>query len=435
MLEFTAARFRRLARNDFLRYAAITFGAQSSVNLLGFVFHMIVTRRLGVAGYGSLSALLNGFSVLIVPATILATVVARYAAEFRALDDAGRLRMLVVRVGSLLGGGAVFTLIVGTLLSSLVARYLHLDDLLSVVLTAAILAVNLVLVVLRGILQGIEDFWALGLSLLSEGVAKVIVLLAVVQAAWGVDGALAAWLSGSTLSLAWTVATLARRFHPFAASPLHVDFGKLLRTTGCVALAMLCVASLTFSDVVVVKHVFDARQAGLYSAASLAGKILFWLVAFVPIVILPRATHHAMTGRPVRSILVQALLMVTLPATATLLVFATAPVLIVRTLTGPAFLAAAPLLLPYGVAMTLLAATNTVVLFKIGIHRFAFVAPLIVVALLELIAIATFHRTPLQVIQILIFADAVALIVTLVEIRLPRFAAMPGVGPQEARAP
>ncbi len=57
-------------------------------------------------------------------------------------------------------------------------------------------------------------------------------------------------------------------------------------------------------------------------------------------------------------------------------IFAVAPALVVRTLAGGAYLAAAPNLLEYGVAMTFLAATNVVISYKIAAHRFAFVAPL-----------------------------------------------------------
>ena len=232
-----------------------------------------------------------------------------------------------------------------------------------------------------------------------------------------------------TLGLLWW------RYSGVAAAPLRLDYRRLLQTGGGIAAASLCVTSLLSSDVIIVKHSFDSETAGLYGVTSLAGKMLYFVVGFVGTVLLPRAVNVSMSGRSAVPILLQAMGIVALFTGLGLLLYALVPARIVGMLSGNAFLGAAPLLLSYGVATTLLAATNIVVLFKIGIHRFGFVAPLTAVAVLELIAIATFHRTPLQVIQILIFADAVALIVTLVEIRLPRFAAMPGVGPQEARAP
>jgi O-antigen/teichoic acid export membrane protein len=414
LLDLVGGRLRSLGRDDLIRHGALVFVSISVVNLLSFAFHMLVSRRLGVDAYGSLNALLAGFTVLYVPAAILTTVVAKYAAEFRAVGDTARLRALALRIAVWLSAAALAIFVLGALAAPAIATYLHVADARSVVLTAAILAVNLVLPVLRGVLQGVENFRAFAVSAILEAAVKVGLAFALTGAGFGVNGALAAWLLGSVASLVWTGAILAIEYGRAAAAPLRLDVARLLRTTGGVALATLCVASLGFSDVVIVKHVFDARTAGLYGATSLAGKMLYWLVSFVPIVVLPRAVSRVATGASARPILLQALGIVAVLAGAGLAAYALFPGAIVRALAGGAFGDAAPLLLPYGVATTLLAVLNTVVIYKIGVHRFGFVIPLALVALAELIAIATFHDTPYRVISILIVADAVALAVTLV---------------------
>jgi O-antigen/teichoic acid export membrane protein len=415
----SAAGWRRLANSEFVRHGALIFASTSLVNVLSFAFHVLVSRRLGVAAYGSLNALLAGLTIFAVPSLILATIVVKYAAEFRALGDARRLRALTVRVATGLSAVALGVALAGAAASPLIGAFLHVSDLGAIVLTIAMLALNLVLPALRGILQGIEDFRAFAISAVVEAAVKIVLAVGLTAIGWGLRGALAAWLFGTLVAFGYTGLTLWLRYRGIAPVSLLLDFARLVRTSAGVAVAMFCVTSLTYVDVIVVKHVFDAETAGLYGATALAGKMLFYLVGFVPAVLLPRAANLALSGKPVLPVLLQALGMVAVLAGGGLFLYASVPALVVSALAGGAFVAAAPLLFPYGVAATLLAALNTVVLFKLGIHRFDFVVPLAAIALLELIAIALFHDTPQRVIQILIVANACGLLAVLYRVAAP----------------
>jgi O-antigen/teichoic acid export membrane protein len=401
LLEIVGGRLRRLARDDLIRHGALVLVSQTAVNVLSFVFHALVSRRIGVEAYGSLNALLAGFTVLTVPTLVLTTIVVKYAAEFRAVGDVARLRALTRYVATSLGTVALGVMVIGAALSPAIGAYLRIGDLAAVILAVVILALNVVLPVLRGVFQGVEDFRAFSISAVLETVVKVALAFVFTGFGWGVEGALGAWAAGTAVSLLWTGAALWTRYRGAPKAELSLDFVRLARTSGGVTIAMLSVTSLGFSDVVIVKHVFSDQQAGLYSAMSLAGKMLFWLVAFVPTVVLPRAVN-----------LTTAVLAVL--TSVGLGVFSVAPAFVIGTLTGTAYVAVAPLLFTYGVASTLLAVLNTVVLYKIGIHRFGFIAPLAIVALAELVAIGIFHDAVIEVLRILIVADATALFVTLI---------------------
>ncbi len=69
----------------------------------------------------------------------------------------------------------------------------------------------------------------------------------------------------------------------------------------------------------------------------------------------------------------------------------------------------APYIFKYGLAMSLLGTTNVVVTYRIGLHRFAFVWPLLGVAALEPLAIAFFHWTLTSVIDVLLAVNVAAL--------------------------
>ena len=85
----------RFVRSDFARHGLLVFASTSLANVLAYVFHFFVSRLLGVVFYGELSALIAILVLAAIPAQILTNIVVKYAAEFRAMDDPGRLRALV----------------------------------------------------------------------------------------------------------------------------------------------------------------------------------------------------------------------------------------------------------------------------------------------------------------------------------------------------
>ena len=149
---------RRLARSDFVRYGAIVFVAQSGANALNFLFHVLISRRIGVAPYGELNALLAGLTILSVPSTILTTIVVKYAAEFRAVEDLPRLRALTLRTARTLGLAALAIVPVAALFAGPIASFLNMSSRGDVVLTAAIVAITLVLPPLRGVCKAPSAF-------------------------------------------------------------------------------------------------------------------------------------------------------------------------------------------------------------------------------------------------------------------------------------
>lgn len=402
----------RLRENEFVKNGVLVFAAQMLVNVCNFAFHFLVSRRIGVAAYGTLNALVSGYQVLLVPALIVTTVLVKYAAEFHAAGERGRLRALLSRSMLVLGLAALGLFVAGTLCSGSIAAYLHGAARLPVLLMLAILCLNLVLPI-RGIIQGLENFKPYSISLTLEAAAKVFLAVLFTSLGWGLSGALGGWLLGCFVALAYTWIVQWIPYRAVLREPLQLDVRQLFSTTGSVALATLFVTSLGFSDVVLVKHYFDPTAAGLYGAAALSGKMLYFLVYFVPAVVLPRVAASAAEGKATGRILLAAIGIVVVLGGGGALFYRFFGGLVVQTLAGHAFAAAAPLVFPYGVASTLLAALNVAVIYKVGVGRFGFVAPLGFIAAIQLVAISMFHSSAGEVIDVLVGCNIAGLILVL----------------------
>lgn len=396
---------RGLLHSEFVRHGALIFASTTLVNLCNYAFHFVMSRTLGVTGYGALSSLLAALMLASIPATVAASTIAKYAATLSAVNDRGGLRSLAQRVVTYGALAAAIACGAGFLASVPLASYLNLSDPTPVVLVTLIASLQFLSFAVRGILQGVQDFRRFAVATVSEVSGKLVLGAALVGLGFGLRGALIGYVAASCASLAYTLCAVRVRV---PARPLAIAPAGLLRTTGAIAVSTAALSSLGFTDVILVKHFFDPRTAGLYGAISLAGKAILFVVSFVPTIVLPKAADRAARGASAIPLLLQAAGALVAFAVVALACISFFPSLTISLMAGPAFAAAAPYLLPYGSAMVLLAATTIVVSYKTGLHQFDFAAPLLTIAVGEIVAMQILHRTLSDVVSIVLIGHGIA---------------------------
>ena len=405
---------RRALRGGFVRDGAIVFAALSMLNLLGYVLHFILSRKLGVADYGAFASITAALAIFGIPAATVTMVVVKFVAEFHALDERAKIRALSLRALAGCGIFSIAVLILAIAFRAQIASYLHISAVTEVVAASCSLASGLLMPSVRAVLQGTQDFVAFAISILIEAIARVGLAVALVYAGYGVTGAFAAYTIAALLSLGYTVVAAGGHGAKVRA-PLTIGMRRLIATMGGAVAGTAAITFMAYIDVTLVKHFFSSADAGLYSAASFCGKILFFVAGFVPLLILPKAAERAALGKPTRPILVQGIALTVALAGIGLAVFWFAPQAVIRVTYGSAFVGASRYLFEYGVAMSLLGMTGVVVTYRIALHRFAFVWPLVAMAISEPLAIALFHGTLSSVINVLLFVNIAALVLCLID--------------------
>lgn len=399
-------------RGDFLRDGAIVFASGLVVNLCNYVFHFYMTRHVPPASYGALSSLLAVSSVLAIPAAMLTLVVVKYSAELYAVGDTGKLHTLCRRVAVICTAVSAVVLAAFLLESSRIAAFLHVDDAAAVAIAGGVIAAGLINPALRGVLQGAQDFRGLGIAMGIEGIGKCLLGIAFAAAGFGIRGALAGYVAGCILSLVYALAVIAR-FRSAAAAPLRIDLKRLAVSMGGIFIAMGALQIATFFDVILVKHYFSPEQAGVYSAVALSGKVVLFLVGFIPGIVLPKAAALDRRGERATPVLIQALVLTAGMSIAVLAIVFLMPHVVMRIFSGSQYLAGTSLLPLYASAMTLLAGASTVANYQIGLHRFHFVVPLALAFALEAAAIALYHDSLRSIVYALLAGNAALLLSTL----------------------
>jgi O-antigen/teichoic acid export membrane protein len=413
---FTLRRgLERLRTSAIVKQSLLVFTAGMVLNVCGFIAHAVASRQLGVTAYGGLYALINAALIAALPAAFVAPVVAQLAAEFRALHDDGHLRGLTDSLTAGFAKLGLLYLVVATLGAFPFARFLHVP-VWSVPFVGLLAGAALFVNALRAIAQGTQDFIGYGLSNATEGIAKVAGIVVLIALGLRLGGGIVGFLLGPLCALIYLWTRLKRRYAACAPHSVRYDWRRILNAGAGAAAATIAIALMGSADVVLVKHFFAPHAAGLYAAASLGGKMLLYLVGFVPTVLLPQAADRHARGARTRDVLAGSLTMLTVVALCGIFVFYFFGLDVLHALVGHAFDAAAPLLVRYGLAMVLLALTNALTYYGIATHRLGFTVPLFVCTLGTLGAIIAIHPTLGAVVEIMVlgnFAAALAVTVSL----------------------
>jgi O-antigen/teichoic acid export membrane protein len=385
---------------------ALVFAASMILSIGGFGFHAIASRRLGVNDYGAVYALISAYSLAVIPISLLTPVVAKYAAEFRALHDNSHVRGLIELIVRWFSAAGLVYVAAAVVFSGPLAHFLHVER-WAVPIIGIMSAVGIFSGALRAVGQGVHDYTGYGLSMTGEGIAKVAAIAIFAFIGLTVSGAASAFVIAMAIGALLIALPLARSYGRVVASPIVLDWRRILATTTGAASLTITMALMGFGDVVIVKHFFSAHEAGLYSAASLCGKILLYLVGFVPAVLIPQATHRHARGERTRLTLWMSIAFVALVSLVGVVAYRIAGGLLLHALVGTAFNGALDILPTYAAAMAFLALTNTLGSYALATHRLTFVAPLLLATVGTLVAIIMVHPSLGAVVDEFMLGNAV----------------------------
>ena len=404
----------RLLKNEFVRHGAMVFAGVVLANVLNYLYYMLVGRAGGVEIYGVVTSLTSVLLVVSAPAIVGQLIVARLAGELQARGDIAAL----LRLGDIAtwwtGGAAFVFASIAFALRAQLATFFNLTTSTPIVIAAVSFVFMTVVFAQRGVFQGSQRFGDLSTSLAIDSSLKVAVGVPLVGAL-GSSGALLGVLASQVVAAGYALGAFRVRFGTVRAA-LALDRALIVRVVSHVGLGQLTFTVLMFYDVPLIKHAFDARSAGLYAAAALVGRAVIAAIAFVPTLVMPKATARAAEGASPLPLLGAALGIAGIIVAVALVAVLAAPQFVVTLIAGRAFGAAAPLVLPYVAASSALSLANVIAAYKMGLHQYNFVIPALVTATAEVAAFSLWHPTLLAAIVVLLIGHVAILCSTLVQL-------------------
>jgi O-antigen/teichoic acid export membrane protein len=358
---------------------------------------------LGPAQYAVVASAVAALYLVTLPGVVVQTVSARFTSMAAGRATLGNVPSLLVQVSllSLVLGVPIAAGLV--LFSGPLSRYLQISDERVLYALAATSLLALLVSATRGALIGLRRFVAISINTALDAGSRVISSIGLIAAGFGAMGGVLALVIGPTIAYLQSLTLFGGLRSQLRGD--RVPVGDVGRYAALTAVQSIGVTYLYNADVILSKHYLLAGDAGIYAAAAVLGRVIYFLGLTVAQVMFPEvATLHA-RDEPHFHVVDLSLMMLGALAVFLIFVYAVVPDLVLLPF-GASFEPVRPYLWQFASALGLLAIANLVINYFLSIGSVRFVLPLIVACALEPILIALHHSGPGAILQMVIVTMA-----------------------------
>ena len=412
-MNILAEKIRALKSSSFVRHNAIFFAGSVGVGALNYLYYPILGRMLPPAAFGEVQTLVSFFLQLTIFLTVLGLVTTNIAANYENADERNRVIFDLERIALAV---SLALLVVSVLARHQLQQFFRFDDSMPFVVLVLAVVVSVPFTFRGAFVRGRHGFGVASISNLIASGVKILFSAGLVAMGLGTVGAIWGVTAAQCAALIY-IAYWARRMGltrsdgaKWTSKPNMTLLVPELKYAGLVLVTSLII-TLQFSiDILVVKHYFDARTAGLYAGIATVARIIFFLTGSISQVLMPmvKMKNTAAENRALFKKSFGLLLLTGVPA---LLIFVFLPGAIVHILMGGQYAEFASLLPLLSVAIFIVAFVNLVVSYYMALRHYAIALVVIAGAAITYILMYFHHATLREVIVSLLLGSLSMLVV------------------------
>ena len=158
------------------------------------------------------------------------------------------------------------------------------------------------------------------------------------------------------------------------------------------------------SDILLVKHYFEAYDAGLYASLALIGRIVYFVAWMFVMLLLPTVVQLKKEGKDTTKVLMKYVSYIAIIATTIILACAMFPTIIVQMLFGNDYVQIAPLLWKYAFATGVFAVANIFAYYFLSLDKYVPVLVSAIFGALQVLLVVFYHTSLEQVVHVQMIA-------------------------------
>lgn len=358
------------------------------VSFINYLYHVVMGRMLGPAGYGELAAIISLVGLLGMIPGSLNLVVIKYISSAKTKEEiASLVNWLKTKIFL---ASLIFSLVI-LITSSLISSFLNINKISYLILVSVSFLFSLQALLNRSILQGLLKFKEMVASILAENITKLSTGILLVYFGFQVGGAMAGFVAAAALG--WYITSFYLRYSVKQNPHIAIDLKGILLFTIPVLIQSVSVTSIYSSDVILVKHFFPAQTAGIYAALSTLGKIVFFGAGPIGAVMFPLVSQRNARGENYKRVFLYSFLATVLLSASILLFYWLYPEFAIKLLFGAKYLEAAGLLVWFGLFISLFTLSSLLVSYGLSLGKTRVVIFPLIAAVAQIILISLFHQT------------------------------------------
>lgn len=416
-----------IKNNSYLKNSSINFIGSLLVNVLSYIFNIIIGRVLGPQNYSEYFSLISIWYIATIPAAILQTVVTKNIAYFHHRNNplgVAKTRDILTRYALIWGSIASLTTIV---LIPFLSPLLKISDISGFALIALLLGSSYISAAWLSYFIGKEKYityaYLSGLGIF----VRIITVVIIMFFNRSVTGVLFAMMIGIAIQLSAIVAVFYYETKKSWLPPISLIWQKLIHLTNKMKIeleikseiaislkaslaSMFGLALITQMDIIFARIRLSPHEAGLYSSLAVTGKIIPFLTLPLIGVLLPHITGNIAKNQPYKNTLLQAIGLVSLGSGSVAIFYAIYPEFVINMFLGKDYLESAPYLGQFGIFQTLYALVTVGVYASIAMSKLKESSAVALAALFQIVLILVLPPT----IQNIIWASIISLTIAVI---------------------
>lgn len=238
-------------------------GLNTAINL---VYNIEIARALGPRGFGHATVIYTILVLLSAVTLAIQIMAAKFVAQQKPLTGKAAVYRLFHRA-SWVFGVLVALLLLG--FRGQISTYLNLPDSILVAIIAVGAGFYIPLGARRGYVQGTCGFSSLAINLVTEQAVRLVGSVALIAVGWGLYGVIAA----NSAAIAVAYCTVNVKLTGRSANPLRLS--NVAHETAQATIFFAGQMIINNCGIILVDHFFLAREAGLYAAVAMVGRVIF----------------------------------------------------------------------------------------------------------------------------------------------------------------
>lgn len=383
-----------------IRHGLIMASSMIFARFFGYLFQIYVARALGPEEYGVFGSLFALFMILTIPVGTIDTVISRYTSDYKVKGDKHKIKILMLSAFKRLSKAGAIGFIVLAIFSIPLASFLKIESSVPIIIVGLTLFFTFISPIFKGVLKGVQMFNWLSVIYVSETFSKLVFGILLISLGFGLNGAVMAFSLGYLVPLLICFVPL-RHLLRIKGENENIDFSVIYKYSVLVLIAIGTLNLVQNIDVILVKHLFTSYEAGIYTAMSNIGKIIFFLSAGISASMFPKVSELRSDSSASLDLLKKGVLSISLLSILFVIGCFLFDELIVRLLFGLEYVEGAFLLPYFSVALSFLSMTSIVVFYLLAKRDFNFLPIFIPIPILQVVFIYLFHEKLIDVVLIL----------------------------------
>ncbi len=403
-----------LKNSTFVKNSLVLFLGTASVNILNYLFHLMVGRMVSVEVYGEAESLISLINIISVPAATLTLVATNYAAKCKAAGNSEGVREILRYFNGKVLIYGLPLLFAGIVFTPYLKYFFNLSSGFPLIEVWILIFLSLLGAVNSGILSGWQKFKDVGLVGVYGAIVKLAAAFVLIKIGFALGGIIGSILLGGVISYVASVVVIRfilRRQNNDSPRKSIDAFLGMKSYVAAVFAGSLAISFLGNVDVVLAKHNLSSLAAGQYGALSVVSKIIFFATGVVATVLFSMSAENKHKGISSSRIFKDAFLATLIVSLVATLVYFADPKLVLSLLFGNKYENVGFYLGFFAIAASLFSLANLVLQYALSIHKTKISYVFLVIAALTTIAIFLAGQSIPSMLLIMTVAQLVALLI------------------------